>query len=383
SSLGCVRSQQGGAPAPERNVGCRARITGYSLPVGRPRRHGYAASCRGCSRCRSKHAEGSCCRRTRALGSHRRRIARTRPSVGARWLWPSDGVRRLQPSGIIAMIAAHQPIQRPPQARVLVVDACGHLTQAPRRQLLDFLRPGDLVVANDAATLPASLNGKHVKRSEPIEVRLAARRSLALEDVKEFWAVVFGAGDFHTPTERRPAPPPMSPGDRLVLGSLSATVVRLLGHPRLIALSFDGSPHEIWSGIARDGKPIQYAHINSALALWDGWTVIAGPPVAFEPPSAGFALDWQMLVAMRAKGIEFATLTHAAGLSSTGDESLDARLPFDAPYVIPETTATAISHAHARGGRVVAIGTTVVRALEHAALPDGLVRAGPGLATSR
>ena len=281
------------------------------------------------------------------------------------------------------MIAAHQPIQRPPQARVLVVDACGHLTQAPRRQLLDFLRPGDLVVANDAATLPASLNGKHVKSSEPIEVRLAARRSLAQEDVKEFWAVVFGAGDFHTPTERRPAPPPMSPGDRLVLGSLSATVVRLLGHPRLIALSFDGSPHEIWSGIARDGKPIQYAHINSALALWDVWTVIAGPPVAFEPPSAGFALDWQMLVAMRAKGVEFATLTHAAGLSSTGDESLDARLPFDEPYVIPETTATAIAHAQARGGRIVAIGTTVVRALEHAALPDGLVRAGQGVATQR
>jgi S-adenosylmethionine:tRNA ribosyltransferase-isomerase len=281
------------------------------------------------------------------------------------------------------MIAADQPIQRPPRARLLVVDACGHLSQAPRRQLLDFLRPGDLVVANDAATLPASLNGKHVKSGEPIEVRLAARGSLAQEDVKEFWAVVFGAGDFHTPTERRPPPPPMSPGDRLALGSLSATIVRLLGHPRLIALSFDGSPDEIWAGIARDGRPIQYAYVDSALALWDVWTVIAGPPVAFEPPSAGFALDWQMLVAMRAKGIEFATLTHAAGISSTGDERLDARLPFDEPYVIPETTATAIARARARGGRLVAIGTTVVRALEHAALPDGLVRAGQGVATQR
>jgi S-adenosylmethionine:tRNA ribosyltransferase-isomerase len=86
---------------------------------------------------------------------------------------------------------------------------------------------------------------------------------------------------------------------------------------------------------------------------------------------------------MRAKSIEFATLTHAAGLSSTGDDSLDARLPFDEPYLIPETTATAIAHAHARGGRIVAIGTTVVRALEHAALPNGLVRAGQGVATQR
>jgi S-adenosylmethionine:tRNA ribosyltransferase-isomerase len=281
------------------------------------------------------------------------------------------------------MNAAHQPIQRPPQARLLAVDARGHLTQAPRRQLLDLLRPGDLVVANDAATLPASLNGKHVESGQPIEVRLAARRSLAREDVKEFWAVVFGAGDFHTSTERRPFPPQMSPGDRLVLGSLSATVVRLLGHPRLVALAFDGSPDEIWAGIARHGRPIQYAHISSALALWDVWTVIAGPPVAFESPSAGYALDWHMLAAMRSKGIEFATLTHAAGLSSTGDECLDARLPFDEPYVIPVTTALAVAQAHARGGRIVAIGTTVVRALEHAALLDGQVRAGQGVATQR
>jgi S-adenosylmethionine:tRNA ribosyltransferase-isomerase len=281
------------------------------------------------------------------------------------------------------MIAAHQPIQRPPQARLLVVDACRHITQTARRELLASLRPGDLVVANDAATLPASLTGRHLPSGQFVEVRLAARRSLALEDVKDFWAVVFGAGDFHTPTERRPSPPQMSPGDRLALGSLSATIVRLLGHPRLIALGFDGSPDEIWAGIARNGRPIQYAHLDSALALWDVWTAIAGPPVAFEPPSAGFALDWQMLVAMRAKGIEFATLTHAAGLSSTGDESLDARLPFDEPYVIPTTTATAIARARARGGRIVAIGTTVVRALEHAALPVGQVRAGHGVATQR
>jgi S-adenosylmethionine:tRNA ribosyltransferase-isomerase len=281
------------------------------------------------------------------------------------------------------MVAAHQPIQRPFQARLLVVDSCGGLTQAPRRQLLDFLRPGDLVVANDAATLPASLTGTHVQSGEAIEVRLAARRSLAREDIKEFWAVVFGAGDFHTPTERRPPPPQMSPGDRLALGSLSATIVRLLGHPRLIALGFDGSPDEIWAGIARNGRPIQYAHLDSALALWDVWTAIAGPPVAFEPPSAGFALDWRMLLAMRAKGIEFATLTHAAGISSTGDESLDARLPFDEPYVIPTTTATAIARARARGGRIVAIGTTVVRALEHAASGDRCVRPGAGVATQR
>jgi S-adenosylmethionine:tRNA ribosyltransferase-isomerase len=117
--------------------------------------------------------------------------------------------------------------------------------------------------------------------------------------------------------------------------------------------------------------------------LWDVWTPVAGPPVAFEPPSAGFALDWRVLAALRERGIAFATLTHVAGISSTGDTGLDRRLPFDEPYRIPPATAVAIRRARARGGRVVAVGTTVVRALEQAATCAGRVRAGEGLATQR
>ena len=63
---------------------------------------------------------------------------------------------------------------------------------------------------------------------------------------------------------------------------------------------------------------------------------MAADPVAFEPPSAGFALDWQTLARWRGRGIGFATLTHAAGISSTGDPALDRRLPFDEPYRIPQ-----------------------------------------------
>ena len=120
-----------------------------------------------------------------------------------------------------------------------------------------------------------------------------------------------------------------------------------------------------------------------ALTLWDVWTSIAGPPVAFEPPSAGFALDWRMLSILRARGVAFATITHAAGISSTGDDQLDRRLPFDEPYRIPTATAATIRRVRAAGGRIIAIGTTVVRALEHAATYDGLVQAGDGLATQR
>jgi S-adenosylmethionine:tRNA ribosyltransferase-isomerase len=245
------------------------------------------------------------------------------------------------------------------------------------------LRRGDLVIANDAATLPASLTGRHLPTGGPIEVRLAGRRSLSTDDVELFSAVVFGAGDFHTPTENRPAPPVLRPGDPLALGPLRATVADILGHPRLVVLHFDGSADEIWAGFARHGRPIQYAHMATSLALWDVWTAIAGPPVAFEPPSAGFVLDWHALELMRTRGIEFATITHAAGISSTGDAELDRRLPLDEPYEIPAATAQAIGRARADGRRIVAIGTTVVRALEHAAIGSSGVKAGAGIATQK
>ena len=117
--------------------------------------------------------------------------------------------------------------------------------------------------------------------------------------------------------------------------------------------------------------------------MWDVWTPIAGLPAAFEPPSAGFALDWRSIRLMRERGIGFATMTLAAGISSTGDPDLDQRLPFDEPYRIPATTAAAISSARAEGRRIIAVGTTVVRGLEHAAALDGVVRPGAGVADQR
>ena len=280
------------------------------------------------------------------------------------------------------MRAARLPVQRPSNAKVLVVDSQGHIEHQARSEFAALLRPGDVVVANDAATLPASLSGQHSRTGRRIEVRLAGRDSL--DEIRQFSAVVFGEGDFRTPTENRSKPPSLKCGDRLELGRLRGIVARLLHHPRFILLQFEGSPREIWEGLARDGRPIQYAHLPAPLAVWDTWTPIAGLPVAFEPPSAGFVLDWSMLASMSARKIQFGTITHAAGLSSTGDPELDALLPFAEPYRIPGSTALMIKHAKALGGRIIAIGTTVVRALEHAAaMFDGVVPFGERLATQR
>src|SRR2546425_8900021 len=139
------------------------------------------------------------------------------------------------------MKAASLPVQRAPQAKLLVVDDHGNIRHWERSKFAGLLRPGDLVIANDAATLPASLSGEHLPSGRAIEVRLAGRRSLAVDEVRRFSAVVFGAGDFHLRTEDRPIPPALIPGDQLALGPLRATVKALLNHPRLVRLAFDGS----------------------------------------------------------------------------------------------------------------------------------------------
>jgi S-adenosylmethionine:tRNA ribosyltransferase-isomerase len=282
------------------------------------------------------------------------------------------------------MLVAGVAVQRPKDAKLLTVDSCGNISHRARSEFIDLLQPGDLVIANDAATLPASLFGHHMRTGRSIEVRLAGRASLALDDIRQFSAVIFGAGDFRTRTEDRPQPPVLSVGDRLILGPLTGTVTAILDHPRFISLAFEGATEQIWEGLARHGRPIQYAHVPMPLAMWDTWTAIAAPPVAFEPPSAGFLLDWKTLELMKERDIRFRTVTHAAGISSTGDKDLDALLPFDEPYRIPRSTAAAIEQSQAFGGRIIAIGTTVVRALEHAAsLFDGVIPPGEYVATQR
>lgn len=275
------------------------------------------------------------------------------------------------------------PRRGPRRVQLLVVDADGQVTHHAAADLPRFIRRGDLIVVNDAATLPASLAATHVRTGERVEIRLAGRRSLAPDAVVRFTAVVFGTGDYRTPTEHRPQPPIMAVGDLLIVGPLRAAVAAVHDHPRLVDIRFLDGADEIWSGFAQHGRSIQYAYIPEALAMWDTWTSIASQPVAFEAPSAGFILDWSTLRAVRARGARVASLTHAAGLSSTGDSDLDRLLPLDEPYVIPPATAALVTRTKQCGGRVLAVGTTVVRALEHAARRTGHVRSGPGVATGR
>jgi S-adenosylmethionine:tRNA ribosyltransferase-isomerase len=129
---------------------------------------------------------------------------------------------------------------------------------------------------------------------------------------------------------------------------------------------------------------VQYEHRSERLPLWSVQTAYAGRPWAAEMPSAGRPLTWDTVLGLRRAGIAVASLTHAAGLSSTGDDALDRALPWPERYEIPRRTVDAVRAAQARGGRVIAIGTSVVRALESAVQAGGgELAAGSGIATLR
>jgi S-adenosylmethionine:tRNA ribosyltransferase-isomerase len=288
--------------------------------------------------------------------------------------------------GQLARPARDLPEQRD-GARLLVIDpASGRFAERRAAELPQLLRHGDLVVVNDAATLPASLAGRD-PRAEPIELRLIARRGAA-----EFQAVLFGPGDWRQRTEDRPAPGRVRPGDRLQFGGpandggpatgapeLAAAVLAVSPlSPRLLEVRFDRDGAALWAALYRLGRVVQYAHLARPLPLWAVQNVYAGRPWAFEMPSAGRTLSWQLLLDLRRRGVALGSLTHAAGLSATGDPLLDARLPLPEAFELPAATVAAIQRTRQSGGRVVAVGTTVVRALEGAHRgPEGL-RPGPG-----
>ncbi len=280
------------------------------------------------------------------------------------------------------MIAAAAP--RPAgEVRLLALDR-GDARLATVHDLPRFLARGDVVVVNDAATLPAAVPA--TLRGAPVEIRLARLTA----DPRRFDAVVLGRGDHRMRTEDRP-PPALAIGDELVAGATLRARVTIISplSPRLVEITFvspdgDGDVTAFYSALYRAGRPVQYAHVPERLGLWDVQNQWAAVPWALEVPSAGLPLGVEMLLALRARGIAVVGVTHSAGLSSTGDPVLDAHLPLPERWRVSRTVFARVHAARAAGGRVVAVGTSVVRALESAARSGGeeegvtALRLGPG-----
>ena len=251
--------------------------------------------------------------------------------------------------------------------RLVVIDrARGDVAVRPFRELPALLGAGDLVVVNDAATLPASLAGRTLD-GRFFELRLAAPI-----DAGRIHGVLLGEGNHRTRTEHRPPPPALAIGDHVRIGTIDSEVTAIAG--RRVELATRVSADELWQALYTSGRPVQYAHRPELLPLWSVQTAYAGRPWAAEMPSAGRPLTWDVLLELKRRGVGIASLTHAAGLSSTGDDELDRALPWPERYEIPRRTSEAIATAN----RVIAIGTTVVRALE-----ASLGEPGSGVATLR
>lgn len=269
--------------------------------------------------------------------------------------------------------------------RILVVDGVtGAMRVATQDGLADLFAEGDLLVFNDAATLPASLSGRTAAGSE-IELRLAS----PLTDARAT-AVLLGAGDYRTRTEDRAPPPRVLPGERLFFAAgLVADVVAVRPEsPRLVevALAVDGAvdASSVVAALYRAGRVVQYAHVPEPMALWDVQNVYAGRPWAVEMPSAGRVFGLPALLELRHRGVALASVTHAAGLSAVGDPAIDVLLPLPECFDVPEATWEAIAATRERGGRVIAIGTSAARALEGGArrgTRTGVtdLRLGPGV----
>ena len=267
--------------------------------------------------------------------------------------------------------------------RLMVVDrATGAVRHTRFSELPLLLGPGDLLVANDSRTLPASLLG-WTAADAPLELRLAGR------DGDRWAGLALGVpanGDpALVPTDARPPAPALAPGDRLTFaGGLGASVIQRHDEvPAMVWIRFDRAGAALLGALHRAGQPVRYAYVPERWGLHHYQTLFAAAPGSAEMPSAGRAFTVQTLHELRARGIGLATISLHAGLSTYGDPEVDRRFVPAEPYRVPAATAAAVERCRAAGGRVIAIGTTVVRTLETAATADGQVAAGAGVSRLR
>jgi S-adenosylmethionine:tRNA ribosyltransferase-isomerase len=161
---------------------------------------------------------------------------------------------------------------------------------------------------------------------------------------------------------------------------LAATVLDRDTHiPRLWNLRFSKLGVELVDLIYRLGRPIRYEYVSVPWDLDYYQTVYAREPGSAEMPSAGRAFTWKLLLDLKRRGIDSAYIVLHAGLSSYMDDELDRRHPAsEEEYFVNRVTAEKINHAREKGGRVIAVGTTVVRALESATDENGNVTEAHG-----
>jgi S-adenosylmethionine:tRNA ribosyltransferase-isomerase len=254
------------------------------------------------------------------------------------------------------------------RVRLLVLDRkTGNVTHTRFDRIVEYFKSGDLLVFNCSRTLPATLVGRFKDSPSKIETRLAQ----ALPDGTWLGLLLPEVG-----TEAENLLGKVSILD--FGGGLHCQVVEQDKRiPRLWKLRFSKSGTEFLDLVYRNGQPIRYRYLSAPWRLGHFQNVYARQPGAAEMPSAGRAFSWRLLLQLRNRGVETAFIALHTGLSSYLDDEIDRQhLASEEEYWISEEAATKIRRAKNSGRRIVAVGTTVVRALESVAAEcDGEVRA--------
>lgn len=260
----------------------------------------------------------------------------------------------------------------PPEARGLARDGVrlavatsGGVTHARAADLPGHLEPGDLLVVNTSATLPSALAVRRRGSGTPWGLHV----STALDDGD--WVV-----ELRRPDGAGPATPQVGEVLHLPAGArLRVLAPHPAGQQRLWRASVH--PHVDRAAYLREhGSPIRYSYVRGHWPLESLQNVYAQQPGSAEMASAGRPLSERLLVRLVARGVVVAPLVLHTGVAS--QESHEPPQP--EWFQVPEATARLVADTSAAGGRVVAVGTTVVRALESAALrsPSGGVEAATG-----
>lgn len=224
--------------------------------------------------------------------------------------------------------------------------------------LPSVLRAGDLVVINDSATLPASL------RIDDLVVNFSTTLPGGLHVVEPRQVSGFGSSPWRGKYPRTISLPHGGALELLAPFPVDSPSKRLwVCEVRGVELS---------AYLARLGEPIRYPHVDAAHSLSSYQTIFAAVPGSAEMPSAGRPFSHRLVTELVGSGVSVAPLTLHTGVSSPEQ----GEPPSPEWYRLPGPTAALVNHARERGGRVIAVGTTVVRALETTA--DELGRSHPG-----
>lgn len=248
--------------------------------------------------------------------------------------------------------------------------------------LPDVLEPGDLLVVNNSGTLPAALDAEVVDSGVAPEsgVPVVLHVSTGTPQDPDAWIVELRRpmGDGSTkPFALRPdSQDPDSParaGLRLrVTGGATVTLLRAYT-PRLWVARLDLGM-SVADYLSRHGRAIRYDYVDHDWPIAAYQTVFAAVPGSAEMPSAARPFSADVVARLVAKGVYIAPITLHTGVASPEAHEK----PYAEWYSVPEATAELVNHVRARGGRVIAIGTTAVRALESAADEEGTVHPGQG-----